>query len=263
MEAEAGLKDVVAQQAVFLRLFDGDVQTLYGDGVLGPDVDIALRGAYRIACNGHGLHHAEGVALQNASIHECAGVALVGVAADVFEVALGVGGELPFKARREASAATATEAGVLYLVNDLLRGHLREHLAQGHVAAGADVLVDVLGVDDAAVPQGNALLLAIEIGVGEGFHRLVGALFHVEQPGHGAALQQVLLHDLGNVILVDHDIVGAVRVDDHVGTLGTQAQTSGLHHTDLLIQTELFQLCFKFLCQSVGIGGSAAGAGTY
>ena len=182
MEAKAGLKDVVAQQSVFLGLLDGDVQTLYGDGILGADINIALIGANRIACNGHGLHHAKGVALQYGAVHECARVTLVGVAASVLQIALGIGGELPFEAGGEACTAASAKTGGFDFINDLLGSHFGEYLAQGHIAAGADVLVDVLRINDAAVPQGNSLLLTIEIGVGEGFHHLIGTILYVEQP---------------------------------------------------------------------------------
>ena len=46
--------------------------------------------------------------------------------------------------------------------DDLFAGHFGEHLGQGLVAVKGDVLVDIFGVDDAAVPQGDALLLLVE-----------------------------------------------------------------------------------------------------
>ena len=42
IKVEAGAENVLAQQAVFASLIDGDLQALHGDGVLGADVDIAL-----------------------------------------------------------------------------------------------------------------------------------------------------------------------------------------------------------------------------
>ena len=83
IKVKAGAEDIVAQQAVFTGLLDGDLQTLDGDGVLGTDIDIALVRADGIAGNGHGLQHRMGVALQHGAVHERAGVALVGVAADI------------------------------------------------------------------------------------------------------------------------------------------------------------------------------------
>ena len=84
VKVESGAEDVFAQQAVFTGLADGDLQTLYCDGILRTDIDVALACADGIAGNGHCLQNDMGVAFQNGTVHECAGVALVGVAADVF-----------------------------------------------------------------------------------------------------------------------------------------------------------------------------------
>ena len=54
-----------------------------GQRILGPDVDEALAGADRVGGDGHALQDAVRVALQDAAVHEGAGVALVGVADDV------------------------------------------------------------------------------------------------------------------------------------------------------------------------------------
>ena len=88
IEVKAGAEDVLAQQSVFPGLLDGDLETVNGDGVLGPDVDVALVGADGVAGDGHSLQHHVGVAFQNGTVHERAGVALVGVAADILLVGL-------------------------------------------------------------------------------------------------------------------------------------------------------------------------------
>ena len=95
-------------------LVDGDLQALYRDGVLGTDIDIALVCADGIAGNGHGFDDDMGVALQNGTVHERAGVALVGVAADVFLIRLVVRPQsVHFTAGREAAAAASAQAGIL------------------------------------------------------------------------------------------------------------------------------------------------------
>ncbi len=86
VKIKAGVKDVLAQQAVLTGLLDGNLQALDRNGVLGTDVDVALVGADGVAGDGHGLQHAVGVALQHGAVHERAGVALVGVAADILLV---------------------------------------------------------------------------------------------------------------------------------------------------------------------------------
>ncbi len=74
-------------------------------------------------------------------------------------------------------------------------------LPRAGVAVLGDVLVDVLGVDDAAVAQGDARLLFIERGLIQG---LDGVVIHhgllVQQPLDNAALEQVLGDDLRHIL---------------------------------------------------------------
>ena len=87
VEVEAGAEDVLAEEAVFAGLLDGDLEALDGEGILGADVDEALVGADGVAADGHGLEDGVGVALDRGAVHVGARVALVGVADDVLLVA--------------------------------------------------------------------------------------------------------------------------------------------------------------------------------
>ena len=58
------------------------LQPADGQRVLAADVDVALVGADRVGGDGHALEHAVRIALEDAAVHEGAGVALVGVADD-------------------------------------------------------------------------------------------------------------------------------------------------------------------------------------
>ena len=51
---------------------------------------------------------------------------------------------------------------MLYLINNLLRGHLRQCLAQRLITTSGKVIVYVLWVNVAAVTQHGALLLTIK-----------------------------------------------------------------------------------------------------
>ena len=50
-------------------------------------------------------------------------------------------------------------------LDHIVRSHLGENLAQGLIAAGSDVLIDIFRVDDTAVAQGNTVLFLIEVRV--------------------------------------------------------------------------------------------------
>jgi hypothetical protein len=90
------------------------------------------------------------VALEDAAVHESAGVALVGVADDVLPVPLGVVAGLPFDTGREARAAASADAGFFHLVDDVLRAFVLERFGDGDVTAAAYVRLDAVELDDAA-----------------------------------------------------------------------------------------------------------------
>ncbi|MPM75997.1 hypothetical protein SDC9_122992 [bioreactor metagenome] len=263
VKAEAGVEDVAAQQAVVPGLGDGDFQPLDGDGVFRADINVSLAGAHGIAGDGHGLQHTVGVALQHGAVHKRAGVALVGVAGHEFYPVLAgcVGGELPFQAGGEACAAPPADAALLDGVDDLLRGLLGEGPGQGAVAAGADVLVDVFRVNDAAVAQGDAQLLLVEDRVGQGGDGLRAFVFHMEQALDDAALYEVLGDDFGHVLGGDLGVAGAFGINHDDGPHGAEAEAAGFHHLDLAVQPLGGQLALQRGEDLGACRRGAAGAG--
>ena len=113
------------------------------------------------------------VAFQHAPVHECAGVALVRVAANVFNVALGGLGKFPFKSRGEARAAAPAKAAFEYNVYNVVAAHLRKRLGKRLVAIEGDVFVYVFRVYNAAVSQRHALLLFVKIDLLKGAYLAV------------------------------------------------------------------------------------------
>ena len=87
VEVESCLKDVLTEELVFPRLADRPVEPVDGEGIFRPDVYITLLGADGIRGDGHGLDDAVRIAFEDAAVHECAGVAFIGVTDDVFHVA--------------------------------------------------------------------------------------------------------------------------------------------------------------------------------
>ena len=57
IKIEAGAEDVVAHEAHFLGLRDGDLEPLNGEGIFGADVDVAHVGADRLSGDDHRLKH--------------------------------------------------------------------------------------------------------------------------------------------------------------------------------------------------------------
>jgi len=161
VEVEARTEQVGAEHAVGLGILDGLAQALDGQGIFGPDVDRALGGADGIAADGHGLDHGMGVAFEHGAVHERARIAFVGVADHVLLVGLVGQGDAPLDAGGETAAATAAQPGLLHDVHDLGRRHGQD-LGQGFVAAEGNVIVDILGIDEAAVAGGDPELLFLD-----------------------------------------------------------------------------------------------------
>jgi len=168
---------------------------------------------------------------------------------------------LPLAPGGEACAAAAPEPGGQDGVDDLLRGLLSEGAAQGLIAAGADVLVNVLGVDDAAVAQRDAELILIELGFGEAGHLLGGVPLLVQQPLDDAALDDVLGDDLRRVVRGHVGVKSPLGIDEDHRAHGAQSKTAGLDHPCLLLHALGLQLPLKGLNDLGTVGGGAAGAG--
>src|SRR5699024_618302 len=146
-------------------------------------------------------------------------------------------GKEPLPAGRETCAAAAAQAGLGDYIDDVLWGHFRENLAQRLIAVDRYVLVDVLGIDNAAVAQRNAVLFFIERRM---VQRLdgVGILHHgllIKKALDNSALEQMLLHDLRHIVRLDHAIERALWIYDHNRAQGTEAEAARTDDIDLLL----------------------------
>ncbi len=247
IEVKAGSQDVLAQQAVFLGLVDGDVQAVDGQRILGPAVDVTLMGADGLGGDDHAFQNGVRVGLQDAAVHEGARVAFVGVAQHVFDVARRGGGELPFHARRETGAAAAAQTRIEDLLDDLIRRHFGQGLGHAGITVPGDVLVDLLRIDEAAVSEDPQILEGEE---GDLLHRgddPGGDGFPVEQSLQNTPLDEVLLHQFGDILGFDHHVDDALRIDDHDGTHGAETVAAGFHQFDFVGQAPFIQFGDQFL----------------
>ena len=121
--------------------------------------------AYCVGSYGHSLDNSVGVALEYRSVHECTGVALVCITSDILDIAGSILGEHPLSACGEACASASSDTGIENFLDYLIGCHGGQCLIQCLIAVGSDILLDILGVDNAAVPQSYSLLLAVEIGL--------------------------------------------------------------------------------------------------
>ena len=259
IKVKAGAEDILAQQAVFSRLFNRNLQTMDCDRVFSTDIDVTLRSADCITSNRHCFQYDMGVAFQNRTVHECAGVTFVGVAADVFLVGLVCSRKAPFTAGRETCAAASAQTGCENHVDNLLRGHFGQDLAQCLITVDCDVLFDILRVDNAAVAQCNTVLFCIEVGLVQRFDAVVflnGLL--VEQAFNDTALEQVLFNNFRNVRGFNFRVEGTFRVDNHDRAECAQTKAAGFDDFYFIRQTGLGDLLFHCVDDLLAVGRTAS-----
>ena len=122
-------------------------------GYSARTVDVALAGADGVGGDRHALEHPVRVALQDAAVHERAGVALVGVADHVLLRAGGLGDRAPTSGR-SGSRRRRGRAGRCAMISSTHLG--RRQLGQRRRAApgsrrAATVVLEALGVDPPGV----------------------------------------------------------------------------------------------------------------
>jgi GNAT superfamily N-acetyltransferase len=201
------------------------------------------------------------VALDRGAVHVGARIALVGVADDVLEVARRLRGEVPLEPCREARAAAAAKAGSLELVDDVGGLHLEERPLEPAVAVAGDVLVDVLGVDHAAVAQDHAELLLVELDVLD-LHRFRGlGVLLIQEALDLAALHDLLGDDLLGVLGLDLDVEGLLGEDLYDRPLLAEAETTRLDDLDVVLYALRLRLALEGLVDLDALVRLAAGTG--
>ena len=155
------------------------------------------------------------VALQDAAVHERAGVALVGVT----EYVLGCGTlpcrRFPLQSRGKTAAAAAAQAALLDRLYYRLGCPVGEYRHQPLVATGGQGAGDLRGVHRAAVAQDDACLRLKEVHVvNDRSDRLTGAVA-VEESGNRGAADDVSFHDLICIFGVDALVEDAFRFNHH------------------------------------------------
>ena len=259
VEIKAGAEDILAQEAVFTRLADCDLKTLDRDRVLCTDVDVALVRADRVTCDRHCLEDRMRVAFEDGTVHECAGVALVRVADDVLLRDLIPCRKVPLHAGREACAASAAKARILHDLDDLLRRHFGEYLAERGIAVHGDVLFDLFRVDDAAVAKRNTHLRLVEACFLQrrDLDLLLALGLPIDETVDDTALQEVLRNDLRNILELDTAVERALRVHDHDRAQCAKAEAARAYDLDLICKAVQCDLFFQCVCNL-----DAAGRGT-
>ena len=155
IRAENVIADIARRRCVG----NGFFETLDRERVLRAHVDNRFGRADGVCADQHAFDQRVRVALDDGSVHERAGVALVGVADQIFGRTGALAGGVPFEPGREACAAASRETGYFDFFNDFFRRHFGDSLPQRGVSLMRHGVVEVFRVDQAAVAQRDARLL--------------------------------------------------------------------------------------------------------
>ena len=163
IKTEASSQNIVAEQAVFAGLSNGNLESFDGQRIFGTDVHQTFIGANAITANGHGFEHRMRVAFQNRTVHESAGVAFVGIANHVFLIADRFVGNFPFQASWKATAAATTKTRIFYDLDYFIRSLFGKTGSEGSITITGNVFFNIFRIDETAVSKCNTNLLFVEI----------------------------------------------------------------------------------------------------
>ena len=133
-----------------------------------------MRRADGIRGQHHAFDHAMRIGFQHGAIHERAGIAFVAVADDEFLAAGHLGHGRPLESRRVTATTASPQAADVHLAQHFGRRHLGQRGDQRPIAVGRNVLLDLLGIDDARILQHDLLLAGEERHVGRAPQSLDG-----------------------------------------------------------------------------------------
>ena len=175
VEGVAGAENGCAENSGALGETDCGLQRAEGVRIFGTEIDEALRCPDGDGGDCHTLDQGEGVALHQHAVGEGAAIAFIGVADDVFLVALGVVNGFPFDARREAGTAATTQAGDADFFNCCGTANGNGFLKPFEAAMGP-VGIERQRINDTNAGEGEAVLALHPVHlVGEAMAELVRA----------------------------------------------------------------------------------------
>jgi hypothetical protein len=135
---EARAQDVFAQQAGFTRLLQRGIETAQWQVKFTTDVDEGVAHTQRVTRQQHAFKQLVGCVFKNPAVLEGAGLAFVGVAAQVDDGALLVD-EAPLHARGKARATAPLQARGGHFLFNVGRLQRRQRLGEAAVATALTV----------------------------------------------------------------------------------------------------------------------------
>src|SRR5574344_2474576 len=138
------------------------------------------------------------IAFDCGAVHVCSGIAFIGVADDVFCIALCFKTCFPFETCGESCAAASAETGILYFLNERFRGHLGKRFCKSYVAVARDILFDAFRIDYTAVAENNTKLFLIEWYI-RNFGQIFFSVLVIKKARHFASFYNLLCNKLMSI----------------------------------------------------------------
>ena len=161
-----------------------------------------------------------GIALDDRTVHEGAGIALVGVADDIALVRLVGGAEAPLQAGRKTAAAAAAQTGIFNGDDHLFGAHCGQGLFRRGVAADAQIIGYRLRIDLAQIRQNDLGLVVMEdmvvVSPQPFGHRLSADDMILNQSFHHLRLNILIGRNLAADTDIDQDIPGTESAAAHL-----------------------------------------------
>ena len=246
-------------------LIDGISQAFHGDGILRAHVDVTLGSADGVTAQHHTFDDAVGIALQQAAVHKCARIALVGVTDHELAPVPGHGlhARLPLHARGEACAAAAPEARVLDNGHHVLLTHAVKGLGKGRVTVPGHIGFQGGEFHLAAVAQGDADLALEETDVLHFRHMDAHVVVKICILLADLIVHQVLQHHVLHLFRVHFRVEHAVRLNQDHGAKCAGAHTAGDQHLHLVLQFVGLKRLEQGVLHVLAVGGNAARASAH
>ncbi len=109
IQIKAAVQNVFTQQTVCPALFQRGFNSFYRKRIFSTDVEKSFCCADSQCADSHTLDNGERVAFEHRPIHKRAGITLVGIADDVFSIALLPSRHRPFQSRGITASASAAK----------------------------------------------------------------------------------------------------------------------------------------------------------
>jgi hypothetical protein len=142
-QVEVGPEYIFAEITFLIGLGDRALEPLSDGLILAPDIDKSRMNPHGIGSDDRSLQEKVRIMAHDVTVFECAGLAFVGIDAEILGFVDLLGNEAPLDAGRKTRSPSSPEVGFLDLVHDFGRLHSQQGFLHGFIAALLKIDVDL------------------------------------------------------------------------------------------------------------------------